>query len=577
MFPPTLTRIEYYAFSGCTSLEEVFIHDNVQYIGTSAFDGCVGMVKMTIGKGVSSIYSNAFRDCTGSLYVNCRISSEGFNYSDFTTITFGPDVPAWGSAFSYCSDVQKIVLEDGTYGIGDYSFWNSNRLKTIEFKGTASRFGYDFLHDGSYYFAVHLHDMSSWFDMSFGGVYFEYGSWFCPYSYGIYVDGERVTEVEIPESLDKIGACMFMGASIGSVRIPDSVEMIDLAAFCGSGLTSVVIPGSVKNIGSGAFSRCLSLREVTIEDGVETIGKEAFCRSNGLKRVYCNCTVPPTLSSGDEYLFVRGTDFKIHVPDHLVDLYKSTPGWSYYADYIHGTSVPVELASLSETILNMEEGSTCDLRLSCSPSNTTDKPYGWTSSNTNVLTVDSYGRIKALRTGYAVVSVQIGTKLLECEVTVESRYKPVDMGVSVMWCSCNFKGSNVQNNNFDYYWVEDDNVYKWSDTDIVEEELGDGWRTPTLAEWQELMDNSICCFSTATYNGYLSIKSKITGNELYLPPYEYGDDETYGTAGYWTKTAYNDIMAYHVVAYYNFDDGGHVEIRQTAKTKKYSIRPVRNK
>lgn len=79
---------------------------------------------------------------------------------------------------------------------------------------------------------------------------------------------------------------MLAGVIDGSVEnlvIPEGTTSIKGYMFSDNGsLTSVRIPGSVKTIGSGAFSRCVSLEDVTIDNGVETI-MEAFngCSSLG--------------------------------------------------------------------------------------------------------------------------------------------------------------------------------------------------------------------------------------------------------------------------------------------------------
>ena len=61
------------------------------------------------------------------------------------------------------------------------------------------------------------------------------------------------------------------------------------------------------------------------------------------------------------------------------------------------------------------------LTATVNPSNATDKSLTWKSSNPNVATVDSNGKVHAVAYGTAVISatsVQDPTKVAKCTVTV---------------------------------------------------------------------------------------------------------------------------------------------------------------
>ena len=64
--PPTVKRIEEYAFSGCGSLTSIFIPKSVSEIGRKAFAFCYGLESITIPDSVNYIGDDAFED-TGSL------------------------------------------------------------------------------------------------------------------------------------------------------------------------------------------------------------------------------------------------------------------------------------------------------------------------------------------------------------------------------------------------------------------------------------------------------------------------------------------------------------------------------
>ena len=161
----------------------------------------------------------------------------------------------------------------------------------------------------------------------------------------LYINGEEVTDVVIPESITSIGNKAFLGCrGLTSVTIPNSVTNIGYSAFgsctgltsiiipnsvdslagfddCSSlisitipnsvtyigwkafmncvGLTSVTIPNSVTSIGSDAFSGCRGLTSVTIPNSVTSIGSSAFEYCSGLTSV----TIPSSVTSIDSYAF----------------------------------------------------------------------------------------------------------------------------------------------------------------------------------------------------------------------------------------------------------------------------------
>lgn len=90
---------------------------------------------------------------------------------------------------------------------------------------------------------------------------------------------------------------------------------------------------------------------------------------------------------------------------------------------VEDTTVKVTGVSLNKTNLDLIVGDTITLTATVKPSNATNKNVTWTSSNTNVATVDSAGNIKALNPGTTTIIVKTadGGYTATCVITVKEK------------------------------------------------------------------------------------------------------------------------------------------------------------
>ena len=125
-----------------------------------------------------------------------------------------------------------------------------------------------------------------------------------------------------------------------SITIPSTIKDIGPLAFhgCESLLNVEIVEGGVKTIGYMAFTGCFNLTSITIPKSVTYIRNEAFTT---IKAATMLASTPPeieTLTSSDtggEYAcFDKDVLEQIIVPKGCGDTYKTTAGWSIYADYI---------------------------------------------------------------------------------------------------------------------------------------------------------------------------------------------------------------------------------------------------
>ena len=123
ILPSYITKINQYAFSGCTGLTSITIPNSVKSIGDAAFYGCKGLTSITIPDGVTSIGYRTFYECRG-----------------LTSVTIGNGVTSISyEAFRDCSGLTSITIPDSVTRIGFSAFYGCRGLTNIKFNGTIAQ------------------------------------------------------------------------------------------------------------------------------------------------------------------------------------------------------------------------------------------------------------------------------------------------------------------------------------------------------------------------------------------------------------------------------------------------------
>ena len=95
----------------------------------------------------------------------------------------------------------------------------------------------------------------------------------------------------------------------------------------------------------------------------------------------------------------------------------------YYTITVKSTNISVTSVSLDKSSISMKKGATEWLTASVYPTNATNKNVTWSSSNTSVASVSSYGQISARSAGTATITCRAADgsgKYATCRVFVES-------------------------------------------------------------------------------------------------------------------------------------------------------------
>ena len=212
--PNSVTSIERYAFSGCSSLTSIEIPEGVIIIKSDAFSGCSSLTSIEIPEGVTSIEEYAFYEC-----------------SSLTNINIPEGVTSIGDwAFSGCSSLTSIKIPEGVTRIGDGAFSECSSLTNINIPEGVTSIG----------------------DWAFSGC-------------------SSLTSIKIPEGVTIIKSEAFYEcSSLTSIEIPKGVTSIEMGAFHGcNSLTNISIPSSITNIGDYAFYGCKHIEAVAIGEKAE--------------------------------------------------------------------------------------------------------------------------------------------------------------------------------------------------------------------------------------------------------------------------------------------------------------------
>ena len=365
LVPDTITEMKNHVFEGCISLKSIVLPESITNIGDYAFKDCSNLTAINIPEGVAYIGNYSFYGC-----------------SNLATITLPNTIKGIGwNAFQTCSSLTSINIPDNVTWIGEKAFLNCKSLSTVTLPKGITNLG----------------------DETFRNC-------------------SNLTSINIPENITKIGVKAFEKCEkLSIITIPEGMACIGNYAFSGCiGLSEVKIPEGIVTIGNSAFDGCSNLASIVLESSkIEGFRPLVFANCSKLQDVYCYLKTIPS-SSTDAFKGSNVENATLHVPAKALINYKAVSPWNRFGKIEPLETIVVDI-TLNQPSAALTEGESLALTATIAPEDADDKSVTWSSSDENVATVDSEGKVTAVAPGIATIIATAndgGGASATCEVAV---------------------------------------------------------------------------------------------------------------------------------------------------------------
>ena len=231
-----------------SQIYSVVVEDGITGLGNSALSDLENAVSIELPETLNSLGENCFANCMSLKTIDLP--------NGITYIPFG--------LFQNCSSLESITIPDGVTELSSgYVFSGCGSLSEIYFPASIRRIGG--YNERNQFVNVSIKDiffagtLSQWIDIDFVS---NGDSIPMQQPCNLYINGEKLTNLTIPEDVTNIPEYAFQYVNLNSVTIPANVTSVGEYAFYGSSVQSVRMADSVTNVGDYAFANCSGLERV---------------------------------------------------------------------------------------------------------------------------------------------------------------------------------------------------------------------------------------------------------------------------------------------------------------------------
>lgn len=241
----------------------------------------------------------------GELIIPSHINHQGNTY---TVSYFGP------SAFVGCGHLESIFIP-----------------ATIEKQEWSIFDGCDNLRK------VDVEDMAAFIRLEVGGWWTGSPLW---YGADLYLNGELVKDLVIPEGIETVGYSKFANCtSIESVKMPSTMKVVGQQSFysCPNLKYVDMTQSSIEMIDISAFVNDVAIEEITLPSTLKTMCELAFSFNGpehhmGLRKIVSLATTPPWSEHDRTFDDFQYSEAVVYVPDESVEKYRQAKEWSSFLD-----------------------------------------------------------------------------------------------------------------------------------------------------------------------------------------------------------------------------------------------------
>lgn len=299
VFSGEITHIGDFAFRGCKTISEVYLPESLETMGIGVFAEC---------SNIDAFYSKFSQFERNLLVIDDTVTA--FAPYGVESIAIENVKNIGDYAFTYCEELKDVEFLEGVEVIGAWSFSNCINLLTAYFGNDVNT-----IEEGAFYNCPNVTFKGKFNTDDNSGNNIKDR------------DGNFVGTVTLP--------------SDGKLDLGDATGVSEGAMQNSKAVTELTIPESVERIAAWAFDGCVNLRKVICKP---IVPPTAVYSTTGVWAAFDN----------------NAEERKFYVPAESLEAYKTAKGWSDYADCIFPMEGSTSKPEMSDREILYTNGSTTE-------------------------------------------------------------------------------------------------------------------------------------------------------------------------------------------------------------------------